>query len=205
MKCVPIKYLHPVSVVVMASLLWSCASSNVVQYLDEEAGFEKYNAFKIINFKTDNKEYSAEGNAFVDSVEHYIAVEMQKKGYTQDSRSDLLVRYELISGVESEINYNNSNYYRGAGRGFYSPFYDPYFYGPTSSRHIEGIFLLEIKERKTRKLVWQGSLDLKYSKKSNSNLELLKKTIARIFETYPYQAGSSEKVPLENGKKRRKK
>lgn len=190
----------------MALLLWSCASSNVIQYLDEEANFEKYNAFKIINFKTDNKEYSAEGNAFVDSVEQYIALEMQKKGYTRGSRSDLLVRYELISGVESEINYNNnSNYYRGAGRGFYSPFYDPYFYGPTSSRHIEGIFLLEIKERKSRKLVWQGSLDLKYSKKSNSNLELLKETIARIFETYPYQAGSSEKVSLENGKKRKTK
>ena len=110
------------------------------------------------------------------------------------------MRYELISGVESGVNYNNnSNHYRNTGRGYYNPFYDPYNYAPRSSRHIEGILLLEIKERKTRKLVWQGSLDLKYSKKSsNSNLELLKNTLFKIFKTYPYIAGNEEPVSIKN-------
>ncbi|MEQ6120229.1 DUF4136 domain-containing protein [Reichenbachiella sp. MALMAid0571] len=183
------------TIAIVTLALCSCASSKVIQYLDEGSDFKEYHTFKIINFKTDNKEYSNEGNAFVDSVETYIANEMQAKGYVPDNKSDLLVRYELISGVESEVNYNNSNYYRNPGRGYYSPFYDPYFYGPSSSRHIEGILLLEIKERKTRKLVWQGSLDLKYSKKSSdNNLELLKNTLLKIFKTYPYEAGSDKPV-----------
>ena len=134
------------TIAIVALVLCSCASSKVVQYLDEESNFKDYHSFKIINFKTDNKEYSTEGNAFVDSVESYIAYEMQIKGYVFNNKSDLLVRYELISGVESEANYNNnSNYYRNPGRGYYNPFYDPY-YAPRSSRHIEGILLLEIKD-----------------------------------------------------------
>jgi len=187
------------AITIVALTFYSCASSKVVQYLDEESNFKDYHSFKIINFKNENKEYSTEGNAFVDSVETYIANEMQNKGYVFNNKSDLLVRYELISGVESEVNYNNnSNYYRNPVRGYYNPFYDPYFYGPRSSRHIEGILLLEIKERKTRKLVWQGSLDLKYSKKnSNSNLELLKNTLTKIFKTYPYQAGNSMPIILK--------
>lgn len=187
------------AITIVALMFYSCASSKVVQYLDEDSNFKEYHSFKIINFKTENKEYSAEGNAFVDSVETYIAHEMQNKAYVLNIKPDLLVRYELISGVESEVNYNNnSNYYRNPGRGYYNPFYDPYFYGPRSSKHIEGILLLEIKERKTRKLVWQGSLDLKYSKKnSNDNLELLKNTLTKIFKTYPYQAGNSMPILLK--------
>ncbi|MFY0652048.1 MAG: DUF4136 domain-containing protein [Cyclobacteriaceae bacterium] len=178
----------------------SCSSSRVVQYINTEASFKNFNTYKIINFKTDNKEYSAEGNAFIDSVEYYISREMQMKGYNTGPKSDLLVRYELISGVESEVNYNNNGYYGGGfGRYAYSPFYDPYYYGPRTSRHIEGVLLLEIKERKNRKLVWQGSMDLKYSKKKNdNNMELMKDAIIQIFETYKYQAGSPHPMVTEN-------
>ncbi len=188
-----------------STLMLSCASSNVVQYLSDEAQFGSYHTYKVINYKTDNKEYSAEGNAFIDSVELYIHQQMLQRDYTTDRKTDLLVRYELISGVETNISYNNNNsgYYRRNVRGLYSPFYDPYYIGPTSSRHIEGILLLEIKESKTRKLVWQGSLDLKYSKrKEDGNLEMIKDAIREIFLTYPYIAGNAEPVVPEGKKKK---
>lgn len=183
-------------VTITGMLLASCSASNVIQYLDEEANFKGYHSFKIINYKNENKQYSSEGNAFVDSIEFYIGYQMKHRAYESAAKPDLMVRYELISGVESETDYNNSNYY--GGRTYYSPFYDPYYNGPRSSRHIEGILLLEIKERKTKKLVWQGSLDLKYSKrKKDSNLGLMEDAITEIFETYPYMAGRSEPIIRE--------
>jgi hypothetical protein len=181
---------------IITTILAACSASKVVIYLDEESNFKNYHTFTIVNYKNENKEYSTEGNAFVDSVEFYIDNEMKLKGYKEESKSDLLVRYELISGVESEADYSNSNYY--GGRPYYIPFYDPYYYGPRASRHIEGILLLEIKGRKSKKLVWQGSMDLKYSKKKkDSNLGLMHDAIAQIFETYPYQAGTSKPIITE--------
>lgn len=180
----------------VAIILISCSASNVIQYIDEEANFKNYHTYKIINYKNDNKEYSSEGNAFVDSIEFYIDGQMRYRAYEEAARPDLMVRYELISGVESDVDYNNSNFY--GGRTFYSPFYDPYYYGPRETRHIEGILLLEIKERKTKKLVWQGSLDLKYSKKKkDSNLGLMQDAIITIFETYPYMAGNPNPIIRE--------
>ena len=192
LKCV-IRSTKITLLAIAGIFLVACSASNVIQYLDEEANFKDYHSFKIINYKNDNKAYSAEGNAFVDSVEFYINGQMKHRAYEEAVRPDLMVRYELISGVESEVDYGNSNFY--GGRTFYSPFYDPYYYGPRETRHIEGILLLEIKERKTKKLVWQGSLDLKYSKKKkDSNLGLMQDAIITIFETYPYMAGKSEPI-----------
>lgn len=191
------KYIYrPLKITVLAItgvLIASCSASNVIQYLDEEANFKDYNTFKIINYKNDNKQYSSEGNAFVDSIEFYIESQMRHRTYEVAVKPDLMVRYELISGVESEVDYSNSNYY--GNRVYANPFYNPYFYGPRETRHIEGILLLEIKERKTKKLVWQGSLDLKYSKKKkDSNLGLMRDAIVQIFETYPYMAGDSKPI-----------
>ncbi|MFT7031941.1 MAG: hypothetical protein ACJA2S_000437 [Cyclobacteriaceae bacterium] len=186
--------LTKITILVIAGIfIASCSASTVIQYIDEEADFKNYHTFKIINYKNDNKEYSSEGNAFVDSIEFYIDSQMRQRAYEVEVRPDLMVRYELISGVESEVDYSNSNFY--GGRTNFNQFNNPYYYGPRETRHIEGILLLEIKERKTKKLVWQGSLDLKYSKKKkDSNLGLMQDAITEIFTTYPYMAGRSQPI-----------
>ena len=185
-----VNYKLSVLIVLITTCVFGCSASKVVKYLNEDASFKNYHTFRIVNFKTENKEYSEEGNALSDSVETFITSAMVEKGYNrQESKADLYVRYELISGVETKVNYNN-NYY-GNGFGGYSPYYDPYRNRTTTTQRIEGILLLEIKERRSQKLVWQGSLDLKYSRRKDNNIVLLQDAVQTIFETYPYQAGKS--------------
>lgn len=165
----------------------NCSSPKVVRFVNDELDFSQYQTFRLINYKSDDKSYDAEGLAFFTHVEEAIVQNMTGKGYEKAPKADLTARYEIVSTTITETNRN----------------YDPYRYNrslyyPTSNpwndiKRTEAVILIELRDRKQKKLVWQGSLDLRYSKKTDPKVTLTE-SIDRIFTTYPYQAGSNEPV-----------
>ncbi|MBU2913330.1 DUF4136 domain-containing protein [Reichenbachiella agariperforans] len=170
--------------VLMITLAFGCAPARVIDFVNEEMDFSDYRSYRLINFQSDNKSYSAEGTAFFNQIEQEIRLNMQVKEFAEQKKdADLIVRYEIMSTVTTETQ-GNTNYY------------DPYYYyspPPRTVRYTEGLLLIEFRDAKKKKLVWQASLDLKYSRKETPEMTL-KKTIDRIFQTYPYKAGSNEKL-----------
>lgn len=165
-------------------LISSCSTPKVIKYLNDELDYSQYHTYRLINYKSDDKSYAQEGLAFFTQVEEAITQNMTAKGYEKASKPDLIARYEIISTTATSQNNNN---------------YDPYsyrqsYYAPTyyeASKFTEGVILIELRDRKQKKLVWQGSLDLKYTKRIEAHVTVLQ-SINQIFKTYPYQAGSNE-------------
>lgn len=173
-------------------ILLSCsAPQNVIRYVNHEANFKNYHSFTIVNYKSEKREYTREGNNFLSELEGEIIKAMNDRNYQRQEDADLIVRYETVSGMKTRT--SAPNYY---GNPYYDP-YDPMNWNRTV-KYVEGILLIEIKDNKTKKLVWQGSLDLKYSKSVEENRILVKNSVVKIFETYPYAAGSDKKFTPEN-------
>lgn len=174
--------------ILLATLVVSCGPAKVVEFLNPEMDYSDYSSYRLINFKSDQKDYSQEGLALFNQIEQEIEINMEIKGFESSNKEpDLIVRYELMSTTTTESQVN-SNYY-----------YDPYYYYTPPSRAVnytDGLLLIEFRDRNKKKLVWQASLDLRYSKKETPEM-VLKKSIDRIFETYPYQAGSNQALPSE--------
>jgi hypothetical protein len=50
-------------------------------------------------------------------------------------------------------------------------------------------------DQKTKKLVWQASLDVKDFQRSAKKKDAVLKAVTHIFNTYPYRAGQKEPDP----------
>lgn len=169
--------------------LISCSSQKkVVSFTNDNINFENYNTYNIVNYKKGDQDFSSQGAIFINKIEKGITEEMNAKKYSRSKNPDVLVRYEIISSVNSN-NSNTANFNRVGNR--YDPFYTPF---NNNSRQIEGVLLIELKSRKTKKLIWQGSLDLKYSHKTEKNENLLINAVHHIFDAYHYEAGSNKPV-----------
>lgn len=164
----------------------SCAPTKVVKFLNDELDYSQYHTYRLIHYKSDDKSFSSEGIAFYTEIETAIDQNMAAKGYQTADRADLIARYEIISTTVTESNSRNSDPYG----------YNTYTFSRNARKHTEGIVLIELRDRKQKKLVWQGSLDLKYTARDEANLTVLE-SINQIFETYPYQAGSNDRIISE--------
>ncbi|WP_420581463.1 DUF4136 domain-containing protein [Reichenbachiella sp.] len=166
-------------------VLQSCSSPKVIKFLNTDLDYSQYHTYRLIHYKSDDKSYAAEGMTFYTEIENAIEQNMATKGYQPADRPDLITRYEIVSTTATETRNQN-----------YDPYRYNYYIPPTTKKYTEGIVLIELRDRKRKKLVWQGSLDLKYTMKGGAKLNLLT-SINRIFESYPYQAGSNKKLVTE--------
>jgi hypothetical protein len=167
-------------------VLGGCAPPRVIQFLNDDLDYSQYDSYKLINFKSDDKSYAEEGLLFFNKIEEAIAANMATKNYLVGARPDLIVRYEVISTITSAATNNQRDPY-----GYNDPYNSSSSFNDKKIK--EGIMLIEMRDRKQKKLVWQGSLDLNYSIKKDANLTI-KEAIDRIFTSYPYVAGSNEKI-----------
>lgn len=158
----------------------SCAPPKVIKFLNSELDFSQYQTYRLIHYKSDDKSFAAEGMAFYSEIENGIRQNMLAKGYEPVERPDLIARYEIVSTTATETRNQN-----------YDPYGYNYYIPPATKKYTEGIVLIELRDRKQKKLVWQASLDLKYNMRGEAKLTLLE-SINRIFETYPYEAGSNQ-------------
>ena len=167
-------------------ILSNCSTPKVIHFLNDEMDYSTYHSYRLVNYKSSDKSYAKEGKALFEGIEKAIAKNMDLKNYVAADLPDLTVRYEIISTITSSSNQNNSSYNSAHN----DPYGTPYV---NTKKITEGIILIEFRDKKLQKLVWQGSLDLKYSKKKEIII-MLEEAIEQIFTSYPYEAGSNLEI-----------
>ncbi|MEQ9425236.1 MAG: DUF4136 domain-containing protein [Cyclobacteriaceae bacterium] len=174
--------------IIVLSTLIGCSGNRVVSFVSPRGDFGGYHTFKMYS-GTVGEKINADSSALNNEIEALIIEEMLDRNYKQNARADLRVEYSFISNKQTEYNVNPSPIY-GANP-FYNNIYDPY--SSINARNFyEAILLIEIKDRKNGKSVWQGSLDLKYTRKIKEKKNILPQSIETIFGSYPYFAGEAE-------------
>ncbi|MFT6865643.1 MAG: hypothetical protein ACJA08_000466 [Cyclobacteriaceae bacterium] len=172
-------------------LLCKCATVKVIHFVNEDASFKSYTNFSVVNYKTQGVDISAEGSLLFNEIETNIENQMFRREYQKSNLNpDIIVRYEIISNQVSETR-------------TVSPYANPYSgFGPSFSTRtfLESALLIELTDISTRKMVWQGSVDLSKYDQGNEQNKLLKKAISQIFDTYLYHSGSDVPDPtlIEN-------
>ena len=172
-------------ILTLSFLAQGCTTPQVVSFYNEKAEFNRYKSYQIVNPTRSKDDFSDEALKTIDIIEATISAEMEKKKYTYDYDSDLIVYYRYLVG--QEVDY--------VAEPAHAPYhYDPYdpYYQPRTKEYDEGTFSVELKDARTKKLVWQGSLDLKIKARSKlSREEIINQTITFIFAKYPFEAGNA--------------
>lgn len=160
-------------------LVTSC-SPKVVSYVNERAHFSQFATYRLVSAKSESKNVTPENTTIFDLIKENIHQQMARRGYEESSVTpDLTLRYEVTSNTRVEINNSQVNPY------FYQPF-------PITTRTIyQSILLLELFDS-NKKLVWQGSYDLRQEKKEKKVAKAINRAVGYIFTTYPYRALSGE-------------
>lgn len=185
--------------IIALALICCSKPARVIQFTNENMNFSDYQTYRLINYKSDDKSFSEKGMAVFNAIEAAIDTNMVRKNYAYADEPDMIVRYEIISTIETQSNstWNNRN----------DPyFYNNYYYDPNrfydnSRKFTEGVLLIEFRDKKKKKLIWQGSQDFKLSKKETP-IQTAQNSVNYIFETYRYTAGSNELIPVESKKKK---
>lgn len=161
---------------ILALLTFGCKSSKVVHYLNEDASFEKFNSYYLLNLKS--KSRASEDN-IIPRLEENIQQQMAERGYELSiEEPDLILRYELVASTETDVNMNRV------------PFG---YFGTVSVRTFNSsILLLEMKSQKSNKLVWHASIDMQNHQDLRKRKDPLEAAVNRLFTTYPYRAGTSQ-------------
>lgn len=170
-------------------VLSSCTSYKVVTFTNDGSRFDNYYNYSLEYLKTRVDQENQKKPEVVLKLEKAMHQQMTDRKYSLVNRQpDLLLRYEIISNQRTEYDIDNYSYRRS----IFNPY--GYYYGINERNFTESILLLELKDADTNKVVWQGSLDLRYSRKSKKTDDLIQDAVIKIFDTYLYTAGSA--VPL---------
>jgi len=174
--------------VVTGVFLWTgCKEIEVLSFYNESVDFGQYQTYSIDNPTLRGKEFSKEGSKSLENIEEAIEYEMNARNYDRSARADLIVLYRLT--IENKVDYQADPAY---------PSYTTYYGYPPYIRakeYKEGILQIEIKDTKTRKLIWHGSLDLHINKRSKKGPPtIVKESVAMIYAEYPFAAGASKPV-----------
>ena len=154
----------------------------MIHFLNESAPYAGFNTYQITNVKINNADISPTGQEIIKHIESSIIAEMKRRDYRPQKDPDLVVRYELISTQETDVNVNNY--------GLYGPMYP---YRTISVRtFLESALLIEIINLKTKKAIWHASVDMNNYRKEKKMDDIIQKAVTSIFNTYPYKAGSGQ-------------
>jgi len=169
-----------------------CKSIEVQSFYNESVDFGQFYTYKIINPLHRGDDFSEKGYEATENIENSIAQEMELKQYRYGARADLVVSYQII--LDDKIEYRVNDYYSPYSYRYSGYPYDPYY--SVSKKHFkEGVFMIEIKDQRNRKLFWQGSLDLKINKKYlKDSKSIISETVSLILKDYPFVAGKSESL-----------
>ncbi len=167
--------------IILCVIICGC-NPKVIHYLNESAPYSGFNTFQITNLKIRNGETSTDGKEIMAYIESNIIQEMKRRGYQAKKDPDIVVRYELISNQQTDVNVDNF--------GFYNPM-NPYR-NITVRTFLESALLIEIINLKTNKAVWHASVDIEKYKKQKDTDKIIQKAVQSIYNTYLYRAGSRQ-------------
>jgi len=183
-----------VIVIVIVILAISCKGTQVVSFTNSSTDFSKFSTYRIVPEQEGDEQFRDTSKVNLD-LEDIIIEEIEARNYKYHPRADLRIHYRFIANTKTDYNVNT---YSGYGRTsyYYNPYSNRYYqpYSVNKRNFYEAILLIELRDRTTGKSVWQGSLDMRYTKKVKDKKNVLPEAVREIFRSYPYVAGSSKRV-----------
>ena len=159
-------------------VILSGCSPNVVSYLNPKANYGQFETYRMVTTKAESKIITPENSFLFDMIKESIHHQMDRRDYTISNVSpDLTLRYEVTSSTRVE---NSTN---AVG---------PYRTPQVTTRTIyESVLLVELYNS-NKKLVWQGSYDLRQQRKEKKASKAIQRGVGHIFTSYPYRAKSAK-------------
>jgi hypothetical protein len=164
---------------------WQCSSSlHVTSDYDKTANFQQYKTFvmdtvnssRSINQLNQNRIYNA------------VKAEMIKKGFTENTTPDLIVRPVVILKNQQSVT-ASTNYYG------YGGYYRPYAWGGgmgasgyttyNVENYKEGSLIIDIAEANSKRLLWEGIGNKEINKPSKDPEKEINDGVGAIMGSFP--------------------
>ena len=189
--------------VVAAVLLSGCASGPSVQAdYDKSADFGKYRTYGFVTqVGADSTEFKS---LAMQSMQASAARQMELRGYARSDTPDLVINFTGKMEEKTDIESVPAPYY-GPGWGYGGWYGAPYggWGGQqvTTRRYHVGTLVMDVVDREKRQAVYQSSVEGVVSKEMMKNREAsIDSAVTKLFARYPFRAGQSAPVPVEEKK-----
>jgi hypothetical protein len=173
---------------ISAALFQGCASKPDLRAdYDKSVDFAKFRSFNFV--KTPSTETLGYGNLITQQIETSIKGELEKRGYSQSEKPDLLVNFSGKLQEKTDIQSTGGGYYYGY-RGYGA--WPGYAYGSDvyTVRYTVGTLNVDLIDATRNQMVWEGVAVGEITKKHLENREAaVAKAIEKIFTKYPFRAG----------------
>jgi hypothetical protein len=176
-----------VPLLLTAALLAACASGPTIRSnVDPAANFSAYKTFGFYDEATGRKAaYDSFANTYIKTA---VVREMQARGLKQSDSPDLLVNIHVETKDKVDVNQTPTGYYGG----YYGYRGGMYGWGAgvstTVDNYTEGTLNIDVVDRGTSKLVWEGIAVGRISSKARDNPQpAIDAVVKQVFEKYPTQ------------------
>jgi hypothetical protein len=153
----------------------SCTTGKVITYPHSRANFPNYSTYKITSHEK-IAEVSPQGYATYQRLDETISDQMEAKGYAYHLAADLIVRYEISSGLGQSTR-----------RSYYDRF-DWYFpdanYWDQNNQQAEILLELSLWDTEEKLVAWTGNADITLKRRDSAE-ELIKQKIIEILAQLP--------------------
>lgn len=156
-----------------------CSSPRIITYAHQTAAFDRYRSFRI-QPHTEVRELSRKGHETFERLDTLIAGQLKSRGYQYSLDPDLIVAYEISSGLSQDT---PSQYYDR-----YSYWYYPSYSYSLPPQDVEAMVEIKMIETATKKTVWTGSVDFTLKPRRDDNIERIEQHILEIFARFEYNA-----------------
>lgn len=182
------KFKNLVCLALLMIFISSCGSIRVFADYDPEVNFANYQSFAFFKPGIDEMKISElDKRRMMKSIE----VVMQEKGFVLQENADILVslstreqnRVDIFQG--NNLGWGWANPFGWYSRGFWGP---PYWGNQTSvSSSVEGSLYIDILDRKSKQLIWQGKGTGMLNPRENpeERSQRIETFVRSILEKYP--------------------
>ena len=186
-----------VAVVALVLLLAACATGpRITSEVDPQADFASYRTFAFYSPLALEKEGYATPTS--ERIKAATRAQMESRGYVYSAeQADLLVNIngnlQERTDVSTVPSMDYARYYGYRGRGMYAV---PVWTEETRvSQYTEGTLNIDVIDRAQNRMVWEGIAVRRVSKmKPEARAARIDATVADIFASFPYRAGSGAPV-----------
>ena len=165
----------------LIGLMCTCSSPKIISYSHASAAFDTYQTFRI-KPHTEIQALSRKGHETYQRLDTLIAGQMKARGYQTHLDPDLLIDYEISTGLSQ--NTPNQNFDRYSWYNWYYPSHNV----PMQEQDVEAMIEIEMIDTATKKIVWTGSADFTLRPRRDDNLERIQEHIIHIFQKFEYSA-----------------
>ncbi|TXK73979.1 DUF4136 domain-containing protein [Mesonia sp. HuA40] len=169
-------FLKILSSLVILFVLGACSSVQVTTDYDQKVNFDQYQSFAFYKPGIDQAKISdLDKRRILKAIEK----ELTAKGLQKKKNADLLI--SIFTKTKENVNIYQNNL--GYGWGF-SPFYGGHWQN-TVSRETEGTLFIDLVDRESMELVWQGIGEGSLSKDRETKIERIQEIVHEILKKYP--------------------